>query len=271
MNLFTTLNPIDLFQTIRRFNAVKTELLRLIENHDVPPYPLNDRITHALHGSINLIDAHLLKLILRKYKPKTILEIGSFLGFSTRWMLEISSEWGAAVTAVDPNIRHRIFDNPRAFVEGLNSEFYPDALEIETAFFADSGLEVYYDYEHYEPKRDRQHVDELLKNRGKIDGSGDTQNTWNRRFDFIFIDGNHAYEQVIGSVRNALPLLNQGGCIAFHDVFTWPGVQRALNELEIEYKGKAEVTVHGRLDNFVLRTFLNKKTDGIGLFRLLDQ
>jgi len=246
--------------------GIRKELFGLIENHYMP-HPLDHRFTHAIHGSVKLTDAYVLELLLEKYRPKTILEIGSFLGFSTRWILEISYEWGAAVTAVDPNIRHRIFDNPRAFVEGLNSKFYPDALEIETAFFGDCNFDVYHDYEYYEPKRDRNHVDELLKKIGRIDGSG---NTWNRKFDFIFIDGNHSYESVMNNFTNALALLNDGGCIAFHDVLTWEGVQRALNELKIEYQGKAEVNIYGKFDNLLLTTFLNKTNDGIGLFKLID-
>lgn len=39
----------------------------------------------------------------------------------------------------------------------------------------------------------------------------------NNKYDIIFIDGDHVYEQVIRDVHNALAVIKEGGCIVFHD------------------------------------------------------
>lgn len=44
-------------------------------------------------------------------------------------------------------------------------------------------------------------------------------------FDFIFVDGDHAYEQVKKDTENAMRFLAPGGVIAWHDVYNkdrWP-------------------------------------------------
>lgn len=37
------------------------------------------------------------------------------------------------------------------------------------------------------------------------------------RFDMIFIDGNHTYAAIREDLENSLPLLRDGGCVAFHN------------------------------------------------------
>ena len=39
----------------------------------------------------------------------------------------------------------------------------------------------------------------------------------NKKFDFIFIDGNHTYSATKSDYQAAMPLLNEGGYIAFHN------------------------------------------------------
>lgn len=252
------------------FRDNREELINTIANHEMS-YPVEERLSHVKGGSIKFVDAYILKQLLYKYKPSTILEVGSFLGFSTRWLLEVSSPWNAKVTAVDPNIRHRIFDSPRLFVEKFNSKFYPNRLEIVSGFFGEYSSEyAYYDYEHYEPKRDRNFVDRLLKQREVIDEN------WSKRFDFIFIDGDHSYEAVMTNFAIALNLLNPGGCIAFHDAVSWEGVNKALKELKIKYKDKAKVSIYDNIyGNRIVAKVLGKvkridePVDGVGCFELL--
>ena len=50
-------------------------------------------------------------------------------------------------------------------------------------------------------------------------------------FDMAFIDGYHAYHQVVADIQLVLPLLRVGAALAFHDYSsTWPGVVNAVNE-----------------------------------------
>ncbi len=204
-----------------------------------------------------------MKQILHKYKPGAILEIGSFLGFSTRWLLEVTKSWSPKVTAIDPNIRHRVFDNPRGFVEKLNSDFHPGRLEIITGFFGHYDDNIYFDYEHYEPVQEREYVNGLVKDRVTIDKS------WERKFDFIFIDGDHTYKSVMNNFETAIGILNDRGSINFHDALSWSGVNNALEDIKDRYQEKAEVCIYGDIDRMLLKR-LRGNNDGIGFFRLLS-
>ena len=115
-------NPLDLLKHLKLFYKIQGELYKLLEK-DNNDHSYKNKITHARHGSIKFPDAYIIKILLDTYKPQSILEVGSFLGFSTWWLLESSNKWNAKVTAVDPNIRHRIFDNPRNYVQQLNLEY----------------------------------------------------------------------------------------------------------------------------------------------------
>lgn len=50
--------------------------------------------------------------------------------------------------------------------------------------------------------------------------------------DFVFIDANHKYENVLADIRAWLPVVKPGGVIAGHDYYTrqHPGVARAVDE-----------------------------------------
>lgn len=260
--MLTSLKPFDVYSHFVLYNKIRCELNDLVARTE-NSYPLDVRQAHASHGSLKFTDAFVLKQLLIKYRPRTILEIGSFLGFSTRWVLEVTNGWGSALTAIDPNIRHRVFDDPRNFVEKLNSAFYPGRLEIVTGFFGSLDGNVYYDYEHYEPKRDRTYVDALVRNRSTID------RMWSRKFDFIFIDGDHTYKSVMNNFEAAVSLLNNNGTIVFHDALSWTDVNRALKDIKTEYDERADVRVYGRIDRILLEPF-RVNNDGIGVFRLLS-
>ena len=262
MNLSTSFNLFDVYKQLRLFRRIRKELSAIIA-HAEDNHPLDLRLTHATLGSLKFTDAYILMKVLHKYKPKTILEVGSFLGFSTRWLLEVSKSWKPKVTAVDPNIRHRIYDNPRRFVEKLNCEFYPNNLEIVTGFFGHYNDNVYHDYENYEPRQNREYVNQLIKDREKID------KRWERKFDFIFIDGDHLYKSVMENFEIASELLNARGCIAFHDALSWEGVNRALKEMKAKFNQRAEVNIYGGIDKRVLK-LMDTHNDGIGLFRFLS-
>lgn len=229
------------------------------------PYPIEKKIEHALNGSIKFGDCFILQKILSKEKPKTCLEIGSFLGFSTYWLLECSKDWDMHLTAIDPNIRHRIFDNPRWVVEGLNACFYPDRLDILSGFF---GKHEYYssDYENYLPHRSKAWAKNLFLSRLEIDGK------WHKKFDCIYIDANHDYASVMDGFKNAIKLLKPNGLILFHDALTWKDVNRALKDIEKNLSQKAHVEILNGSKVFehpILKNEPSKVSDGLGVFKLL--
>jgi predicted O-methyltransferase YrrM len=248
------------------FLHLRRQLAQLLGNME-NPHSMEVRIEHAFSGSIKFADCYVTQQLLERHKPKTCLEIGSFLGFSTRWLLESGKDWGMRVTAVDPNIRHRIFDNPRWMVEGMNAAFYPEHLEIISGFFgSQAGSAWSSDYERYLPHRSKEWTQRHLTDRALLDGN------WDRRFDCIYIDADHSYPAVMDGFRCALPLLSPGGFMLFHDALTWKGVDQALKELQKEFSKTAEVSI---LDGSTiyehpcLEGEPSRVADGIGFFRLL--
>lgn len=234
-----------------RFVRANRFYLKTVSGVD-SPYGWDVVKRHASEGRIKLVDALYLAALLREKRPATVLEIGSFLGFSAYWILETSLPWNAKVTAVDPNIRHRVFDSPRSVVERLNNSF-DKRITIESAFLGVYGEGVYYDYDHYEPKKGHDEVDNLLS---QIPSFKEIE----KRFDFIFIDGDHSYRATMENFRICVKSLNPGGTIVFHDAITWPDVGHVLFDLKKEFGSSANIRILGRS--------VPRLCDGLGVFQL---
>jgi len=59
-----------------------------------------------------------------------------------------------------------------------------------------------------------------------------------QKFDYIYIDGSHLYEDVKADIENSWPLLKKGGIMVCDDYETKPGVKKAVNEFAKEHKIK---------------------------------
>jgi hypothetical protein len=79
------------------------------------------------------------------------------------------------------------------------------------------------------------------------------QSPYARKFDVIFVDGDHSYEGVKADYENSIRLLNEEGYIIFHDIASrgCPGVVQLWNE--IKHKECLE--------------FVHKDTCGIGVWK----
>ena len=57
---------------------------------------------------------------------------------------------------------------------------------------------------------------------------------WQGAIDLMFVDGSHSYDYVISDTEAAWKMVKPGGLILWHDYASrwWPGVTRALNELQ---------------------------------------
>jgi len=79
------------------------------------------------------------------------------------------------------------------------------------------------------------------------------KNNRDKRFDAIFIDGDHSYDGLKGDLNNALPLLNDNGYIIFHDINSseCPGVVKIWNEIR----------------NNSCQEFIESNTCGIGIWK----
>jgi len=85
------------------------------------------------------------------------------------------------------------------------------------------------------------------------DSVGWLKNNQDKKFDTIFIDGDHSYDGVKGDFENSIPLLNDDGYIVFHDINSMgcPGVVKLWNEIR----------------NDSCQEFIESRTCGIGVWK----
>lgn len=143
-------------------------------------------------------------------KPKRILEIGTFDGNTTLQM---------SLNALEDAMIHTI-DLPADEMQTKKPVLDSDLLFIRDAIKSKRKFE-----DSVAAKKIRQHFGDSTQ----YDFS---QFAKDGLLDFIFIDGGHSYECVRSDTENALKILNQAGCILWHD-FTphFGGVFRFLCEL----------------------------------------
>lgn len=249
----------------KTYCKIRSELIYLL-GKSTPELIPQEKLRNAVDGSIKFADAYAIGRILNEQRPKKILEIGSFLGFSTRWLCEMSSLWRARITAIDPNIKHRIFSNPQAILMEFNKKFIEkQTLHVVTAFFGKPFVDkdIKWRYKN-EVNNDQQHVDNLIKNIQVVDKN------YNDKFDFIFIDGAHHFDAVSDNFNIAKELLNKNGIIAFHDVLTWEDVNRFVHNLKHKDKdGQTEIINAGSVfEHPDLSKEPVKTVDGIGIYKM---
>ena len=167
---------------------------------------------HAWAGAIKTMDCVFIAQTLQTLKPKNILEIGSFLGFSTRWLLDHTQDWSAHITSIDPNIEHRIFQSPRRHFDVFCNK-HKHRLKTIDAFLSS-------------PYPEFPDVPVITEPIGE--------------YDFSFIDGDHSFGATVLNVALVARMMRQGGIIITHDALSWPEVVPAMETLsaassEIDY------------------------------------
>lgn len=193
-------------------------------------------VENGISGSITWRRAAPLALFLDLCRPQSMLEVGSFLGLSSNFFMRVMSPWGGTLTSVDPNVRHRVFEEPRAFFHHMNAEFKAQRrVRTIDGFWrtkgdAESG---WWDYTNREPKYSKEKVTSLFSALPVI--SPEALGT--DKFSMAFVDGAHSREAVRGDFDALLPLLkHEGACVIFDDVdpTAWPETFQAIVEIERE-------------------------------------
>jgi predicted O-methyltransferase YrrM len=220
--------------TGEKFKRLQQEFLSHVQAFY--PNATADDLKHAVWGSLKLFDAMVLAEQLQEAKPRTILEVGAFLGFSSRWILEVSRPWGAKVISVDPGVRHRMFDNVQQHLLAFNRAFVEQgALTVVRAFFAlpPSNLACFlHDYTVYEPKLDARTARRLLE-------SVPTLAELTEPCDFYFIDGDHTYDATKAFTEKCIrPNLQAGraATIVVHDAREEPDTVPAVTDCVRKYR-----------------------------------
>jgi len=135
-------------------------------------------------------------------KSKKILEIGSYRGKSTRVMADHTA---GIIYCVDPG------DGKwQAYIKGV---FYNGNSMDYSLFCANVGSFI---------KAERIKVFRTEFQQLELD----------EKFDFIFIDALHDYENCKADILKCLPMMKEGGILTGHDYCPgWPGVIQAVEEL----------------------------------------
>jgi predicted O-methyltransferase YrrM len=143
------------------------------------------------------IDVCVILTLLRRYKPRTFLEIGTNQGYTS---LAIKKKFSKlAITTIDPGDKVPGGDRPP-----IQNGEYLSQDEIGSV------LKPYPDVT-------------IIKERFEDVDFKDS------KFDCIYIDGNHSYAEVIKDTERALNLIAPGGVIIWHDVNNAKEVTDALS------------------------------------------
>lgn len=158
----------------------------------------------AADGNVTLLELLVLARLVRERQPRALFEIGTFDGRTTLALASNAPADAHTFTLDLPPAtptRHALAPGERQFVEkdrsGARFLGAPVAARI-TQLYGDSA----------------------------------TFDFVSHRADFVFVDGSHACDYVIGDSERALQLTGGRGTIVWHDYGTWEDVTRALNELQ---------------------------------------
>lgn len=148
------------------------------------------------------IDVCCILHLLRFRKPKTFLEVGTHRGYTTRILAEKFP--AMKIVTVDPG-------------DKVSEDNRPGNQKAEYLAQYEIGELV----EHLENVR-------IIKDCFRsID--------WDQKFDAIFIDGNHSYNEILADSLLAMNLLTEHGLIIWHDVNNVQDVNDALKQLNTKY------------------------------------
>lgn len=218
----------------------RTDGAELVAPHGVSQ---QEWIAQGIAGSITWERALPLATFVSLCRPQSMLEVGSFIGLSSHFFSSVLAQWGGRLTSIDPNVRHRIFDEPRRIFHKLNSvaekegrirtrdAFWRSAMSIETGTW---------DYLNREPKRNASWVKAKLASIPIA-----SPDDFRRQFDMAFIDGAHDEASVSEDFEAMLPTLKPGACVVFDDVdaAAWPGTFAAVDKLRKQAEADASGVV----------------------------
>ncbi len=152
-------------------------------------------------GSITLVDQVVLLSLLQLIKPKNILEVGTYLGYTTSLLANNSKE--ALITTIDLPGQSNEFDynENQILVDGDENDNFLRSQQHNTGSIYIDAL----------TQRDKERIT-LVK-------ADSTSISFKKEFvcsEFVFIDGGHDYVTLASDTKNARALV-QRGVIIWHD------------------------------------------------------
>jgi predicted O-methyltransferase YrrM len=162
----------------------------------------------SVEGNVSLQELILLVHIVKKHRPQTLLEIGTFDG-RTALNLAANSTEDAKVYTLDLPI------------ESAGETKWP-LLADEIASVGRYRGKLRFNGSVHEHKIVRLYGDSALFDFSALP----------EKVDLVFIDGSHRYEYVMNDTQKCLSVLRAtDGVVIWHDYGAWDGVTRAVNDL----------------------------------------
>lgn len=181
---------------------------QLAEQHLSPNATICLPIPSSSIGSVTTLEATIMATILRLHQPKSVVEFGTFLGYSTRLFLLNTNK--ASVVSVDLpefEVKDTITDTPSDTRLRTDGKFNDEYLRHQQARLGHPYLSEL-------PNEDRARLT-LLKADSRSLTVADFTHGYTPQF--IFIDGGHDEITVSSDSELALSLLGGSGIIIWHD------------------------------------------------------
>jgi predicted O-methyltransferase YrrM len=170
-------------------------------------WPANDK-----YGDMTWQEVVIVCMLVRKFQPKRIFEIGTFMGKTTYHLAANSSDDARIFTLDLPET---------AFSQAIAEIPYDQELLREG-----KRQEVGYYYKR-SPFRDK--VTQLFADSAVFD-----ETPYADSMDMVFVDADHSYPSVLGDTRKALRMIVKGApgkTVVWHDLRPHSSVERAMVEL----------------------------------------
>tara|TARA_B100001123_G_scaffold449258_1_gene613794 strand:+ start:966 stop:1745 length:780 start_codon:yes stop_codon:yes gene_type:complete len=113
----------------------------LIDLHDNEGHPLLQHQGDQNEGSTGKVDCFFLYLLVLHFKPKIILEAGTYVGTTAKFMAHAAKEYGGVVHTCDPRdffVPNNKYDNlffHNAMSTAVLDDFFEEGVQVDMAFY----------------------------------------------------------------------------------------------------------------------------------------
>jgi len=173
---------------------------------DAPGFAEAWEITNNIPGWLSEVNAAVFWGVIAEVRPKSVVEIGSYLGKSTTLLalgVRHLSRAGATVSAIDPHT------GDRQHLEALNVATLP-SLELFRQHIEGAG------------------VGDVVEEH--VATSDEVAQTWTKTIDLLYIDGWHSYDAVRRDAANFASKLSPNGVVCFDDYAYYDEVRQAADD-----------------------------------------
>ena len=177
-----------------------------LQNFDIPEPKYEN-------GNISFFETVIMCLLCKNLSPNKILEFGTFNGRTT---INIAANVSDNAEIVTVDLKKEQKEDTKYPLEGIKDKDEHDELG-----YVGNTMKL---YQRHDIKLKRK-IKQLWMDTAKF-----PIETYEKYFDFIFIDASHTYENVLNDSYTALKCIKNKGFILWHDYNGWPGVTKALDK-----------------------------------------